>query len=151
MDRDIQSELGMTATLGDIAVVSASVPDTETHTTPLDTKGMRGAMFGLEWTSVLTAGDVIQLNIIESDTSGGTYTVVSTDKMLPSRRKDSDGVQLAVVTGPTAPYVQTIGAFGTKRFVKVQCSHGRRDGGSAGRVPRRVPTRREMGPGLHVC
>lgn len=120
MDRDIQSELGMTATLGDIAVVSASVPDTETHTTPLDTKGMRGAMFGLEWTSVLTAGDVIQLNIIESDTSGGTYTVVSTDKMLPSRRKDSDGVQLAVVTGPTAPYVQTIGAFGTKRFVKVQ-------------------------------
>ena len=116
-ERDMQSEIGMTGSLGTIAVVAASVPDTETHATPLDTKGMRSFMFSLEWASALTAGDVIALTITEADTSGGTYTAVGDDKMLPSRRETT---QLAVVTAPTSPYLQTLGAFGTKRYVKVQ-------------------------------
>lgn len=117
--RDLQAEVLLTGTLGDIDVVSASVPDTETHATSIDTLGMRKVEFSLKWASALTAGDVIEMDILESD-DDSTFTVVSKDKIVPSRRQDSDQKQFVTVTAPTAPYLQTIGAFGTKRYLKVQ-------------------------------
>ena len=117
--RDIQAELGI-ANAGTLTLLTASVPETVLGTVALDTKGMRAFMFALEWSSVLTAGDEIKLEVAESDTSGGTYTEVASAKMLPSRREGGD--QFASVTGPTSPYLQTWGAFGTKRWVKARAT-----------------------------
>lgn len=114
--RDIQALIGV-VDAGNIAVTTAAVPESQALTTGIDTQGMRAIMFVFNFSSVLTAADEIKLEITESDTLGGTYTTVPTAKMLPSRRETT---QLASVTGPTSPYLQTIGAHGTKKFVKAQ-------------------------------
>lgn len=114
--RDIQALIGV-VDAGNIAVTTAAVPESQALGTGIDTQGMRAIMFAFKFASVLTAGDQITLEITESDTLGGTYTTVPTAKMLPSRRETN---QFASVTAPTSPYLQTIGAHGTKRFVKAQ-------------------------------
>lgn len=111
--RDMINRLAIADDLTDLVLTFGSSFDLQSEF--VDTQGFHALSFALETSRVLNSSDVIVYSFTESDTSGGTYTAVPDEAILPARNQD-DNLMVIAANG----FIQTVGVFSTKRFVKLR-------------------------------
>lgn len=122
--RDAQSEL----LFRDAQTLTMDSTGDDDISTGVDTAGARAGGFILSALGATLTTQVSYLEILESDTLGGTYTPVATDeaaadKQLPTELNveyEAGAAWGQLLVNPTSPYRQHIGFVGTKRFVKLR-------------------------------
>jgi len=109
LERDIQSKLKVKA-VDTISVTALGTPGTFDGT-EIDTKGFRGVAFAVVADEAIGT-DVIAFSAKEDTVSGGTPTVVASDKILPL-----DAADYNIGDADTDGFIGVFGVFSTERYV----------------------------------
>lgn len=109
MQRDYRDKLQVLE-VDTLSVTAASAPEV-VQGTAVDTQGIRAVVCAVVPDEAIGT-DVIAFTIYECDTSGGTYTEVSSDKLLPT------GGSRLLVDALADGSLMTVGVTGTKRYIK---------------------------------
>jgi hypothetical protein len=110
LERDLQSKIGVKA-VDTISVTSVGTPGTFDGT-EIDTLGFRAVAFAVVPDEAIAA-DEIAFSAKESTTSGGTFTVVASDKILPL-----DAADLNLTDADGDGYIRVFGVFSAERYIK---------------------------------
>jgi hypothetical protein len=110
LERDIQSKISCKG-VDTITVTAAGAPTT-IDGTEIDTKGFRGLAFAVVADEAIGT-DVIAFSAKEATISGGPYTVVASDKILPL-----DAADLNIGDADTDGFLEIFGVFSVERYVK---------------------------------
>jgi hypothetical protein len=118
MNHDVQSNFA--GLVAPIALVQASEgAEYFVESAEIDTQGFDSLGAILSADRAITGTDDIKFTVLESDTSGGTFTEVASDKLLPEYAQEADGSGIPV-TEQTSPYKQVLGVTQTKQFIKLR-------------------------------
>lgn len=109
MQRDVRHKLKVLAT-DTLSVTAASAPEI-VQGTEIDTQFLRAIDFAVVPDEAIGTDD-IEFLIYESDTSGGTFTAIDTDKYLKT------GGDRTLVDAASDGSLLTVGCTGTKRYIK---------------------------------
>lgn len=109
MQRDIRHKLNVLA-VDTLTVTAASAPEV-VQGTAIDTQGLRAIDFAVVPDEAIGT-DVIEFQIYECDTVGGTYTAIDTDKYLKT------GGSRLLVDAASDGSLLTVGCTGTERYIK---------------------------------
>lgn len=111
--RDIQSKLAVRIDLAGLVCTFGAAFDLDS--TSVDTKGFAGIMFELKTSRAIAAADAAAIAYAFKDSpDNSTFTAVNAKGSLPTRKQTANLLVIA-----TSPYLQTVGVFGTARYVKL--------------------------------
>lgn len=81
----------------------------------IDVTGFNSITVAVLASRTITASDDIRFAPLESEVTGGTFTAVASDKLLPSYNA---GINQKL-TPPTSPYAQVYGVINTEDVIKI--------------------------------
>lgn len=110
LERDIQSKISCKG-VDTLTITAASTPETVLGT-EIDTKGFRAVAFAVVADEAIGT-DAIAFTVHEATSSGGTYTAVSSDKVLPL-----DAVDYNIGDADSDGFLEIFGVFSTERYIK---------------------------------
>lgn len=111
-ERDLQSKLRILAPEDVLVTLAGGNPGDFDSQVEVDTKGFRSVVFGVSLGEAIDT-DVIEFQILESATSGGSFTEIDSSKYLPT----SNTTRLLVDAGAD-DNILSFGATSVERFLK---------------------------------
>lgn len=110
LERDIQSKISCLG-VDTLAITAASTPET-VQGTEIDTQGFRAVAFAVVADEAIGT-DEIAFTVFEATTSGGTYTEVASDKILPL-----DAADYNIGDADSNGFLEIFGVFSAERYIK---------------------------------